>query len=182
MRKLALCLTVLCAFIAVPSYAQDQRFDQGSWEIGVGADASDLALAPFVGYFIADNLETVVHFDYSTATADRPAGFQDSDRTDLAVSADLLFNIPTGTSIVPVIGGGLSYFSQTLDYSASTVNDSDVTGIQLSGLAGLRFLVGDRAAVNVNVDAFLGQVEDNTIDLSIDVTGVGIGVSYSLFF
>jgi hypothetical protein len=182
MKNLALCLTVLFALISVPSYAQDQRFDQGSWEIGIESSASDLSLEPFVGYFIADNLEAVVHFDYSTTTTDFPTGFQDLDSTALVVTADLLFNIPTGTSIVPVIGGGLVYFSQTRDYDASTVNDSDDTGLGLRGVAGLRFLVGDRAAVNINAEAFLLQVDDNTNDLSADVTGVGIGVSYSLFF
>jgi hypothetical protein len=182
MKNLALCLTVLFALISVPSYAQDQRFDQGSWEIGIESSASDLSLEPFVGYFIADNLEAVVHFDYSTTTTDFPTGFQDLDTTNLVVSADLLFNIPTGTSIVPVIGGGLLYFSQTSDYDASTVNDSDDTGVGLSATVGVRFLVGDRASVNVAADAVFVQVEDNLADISADGTGVGIGVSYSLFF
>ena len=81
-----------------------------------------------------------------------------------------------------MIGGGLAYFSQTSDYDASTVNDSDATGVGLRGLAGLRFLVGDRASVNVTADAFFLQVENNLADISADVTGVDIAVSYSLFF
>ena len=81
-----------------------------------------------------------------------------------------------------MVGGGLLFFSQTVDYSASTVNDGDDTGVGLSAMAGLRFLVGNRAAINLTAEAFFVQAEDNLADLSVDGSGVGIGVSYSLFF
>jgi hypothetical protein len=93
MKKFILLVLI---FLFYAEYANaDDRFKAGTWDLSIGSSASDLSIIPSIGYFLLDNVEGIVHVDYSKLTYDYPPDFSDSEVTNMMVSADLIYHIPT---------------------------------------------------------------------------------------
>ena len=101
MKKLLISL-MLVVFLPVLANAED-RFKAGTWELAIGSSSIDLSINPSIGYFLLDNVEGIVHFDYAKVTIDYPSGFEDYETTSKSFSAGLAYNIPTETNIVPFL-------------------------------------------------------------------------------
>lgn len=172
-----LCAVALLVLFPAAAFA-DERFDKGSWELLVGLSAFD-GLSPAIAYFVADNVEAIVHVDYHTIEIDY--GTSGSNEEDaFEIGADFAYNFPTGGPIVPLVQGGVSY--GTVETKTASVTDTDVDLWIVDVGAGVRLLIGTNASVNLLVDYGVGNADDNLSSLSGDFTGLDVALAYSLFF
>ena len=176
---------LLSLIILIPvSVNAEERFKAGTWELSLHTSASDIDISPSIGYFILDNVEAIVHIDYSKITYDFPTGDNDVDSTNYMFEAGVLYNIPITANIepaiVPFIIGEITYFRQKEDVENSTTLDSTFDGFGIDAGLGIRFLVGKIASINTSF--MFGVADLDVDDSSVDVTGYGFDISYSLFF
>ncbi|MBI5136479.1 MAG: hypothetical protein HZA24_03975 [Nitrospirae bacterium] len=171
---------LLALFVMLPAAAfAGDRFDKGSWRVGVALDSVDSSLTPSIGYFLADNLEIAVHLDSSVATISNP-GAADDELESAEVGAVLRYSFPVGGSVVPVIGAGLASYTETEKSAGSTTSDLEGSLLMLS--AGVRFLVGEIGSVDLTLAGAGGTVDDNVAGTSHDVSVGSFSLSYSLYF
>lgn len=155
------------------------NLNQGTVELGVASDSFGFEeLSPFVGYFLTNNLEGVVHFNISNSEIDFPGTTNDSKTDSIALSANLLYNFSTGTNIVPALGGGVEFFNEE-------EGDFETDGFAFVVNAKVRFFVKDNASINLDASYLLGDVDLTSTtgaSTTIDVEEFNLGLSYSIFF
>ena len=177
-----LSLSIAVFFLLVPAAVNaDERFDKGSWELAISSNAIGLDLEPSIGYFLADNIEGIIHFDFTHRNDDLPSGFADSDMDAFFISIGVRGHLPMHEVVVPFFGGGLTYFRQEQDVAGTTVGDIDQDGFAINGEFGIRILIGERASINPSVTLFLAEIDNNLSGVSLNRTGVNFGFSFSLF-
>ena len=183
MKKIAWFLSIMAISLLIPAflYAED-RFDKGSWEIAVGSDAISLDLEPSIGYFLADNIEGIVHFDFVHRDDDLPPGFADVDTDAYFIGIEALGHLPIGAMVVPFLGVGFAYYQQEEDVAGTTVGDIDQDAFVVNGEFGIRILIGARASFNPSINVGFAEIDDNLSSVSLDRTQFGFGYSFSLFF
>lgn len=160
------------------AFATDPRFDRGSWELGIELNPN-IGLEPSIGYFIADNLSFSVHVAGNGIAFERP-GTANDEASDAEVRLDGTFNVPTGGSVVPILGLGLSSFSREEKTAGVTTYDRE--GREVHGTLGLRFLVGQIGAVNLLLRAGRATVDNNLTRATQDSGFADLALAYSLFF
>lgn len=178
MKKIVLVVLIL---IAVPIIAAAaERFPEKTWEVSFFSDSEGGAPFPFIGYFFQDNLEGVVHFGYSNIEVDAGQG-NEIETKSMFLEAGVLYNIPTSSKIVPVIGGFIQYID--MEETVGTTTD-DMSGFALEADFGVRFMVTDRSAVTPKVSILIGDLDlkSGGSSTSADLTGISLGLGYSLFF
>lgn len=185
MRRLPL-LAVLCLLVSAPAFAAemddgsgpDPRFGRGAWELSLRLEPNS-GIAPAIAYYLANNFSLVVHLGFSSIAFEN-TGAPDDELNESELAAEAVFNIPTGSEVVPFVGVGGGVFTQEIKLSGTTT--SDLEGNEVYLLGGLRFLVGTMSSINVYIDAGGTTVDDNLADTSQDGGFADLGVSYSLFF
>jgi len=174
--KTSLLAALLVLFGISAVHAQEEALKKETVELGVASSALDGALSPFIGYFFSDYVEGIIHVNRTSLEINLPDTGNDVDVRAVSVSADLVFNFPTNSRFVPLLGIGVFY-------SKVNENDitSDITGMDLT--AGFRYFFAERASVNIIAStAFLDTDVTNGSTISGDVEGTSIGLAYSIFF
>ncbi|NKE70466.1 porin family protein [Nitrospiraceae bacterium HYJII51-Mn-bac16s-1-B09] len=176
MKKLALAV-LLVVFGISNVYAQEAALKKETIEIGIFSDAIEGDLVPFIGYFVSDNLELALHFNFVHAEIDLPGVADDIEQDSFIVSFDVLSNLPTGTRFVPVVGAGVNFSRDEIEDETTETVGFDLT-------AGVRYFIAERGAVTL-----FGQYEFADIDFSDDIgtitadgTAYAVGLLYSIFF
>ena len=178
MKKILISMAVI--FILMPIFANaGDRFNAGTWELAIGSSASDLSISPIIGYFLLDNVEGIVHFNYDKTTFDYLSEDFEADTTSMWFSAGLAYNIPTKTNIVPFVTGELVYYTTDTDVKDSSILDTSSDAVGIDAGFGLRFLIGNSASINASID--FGVFDIDVDDTNVDTTGYNLGISYSLF-
>lgn len=174
-------LSIAVFFLIPVAVNANERFEKGSWELAIGSSAISLDLEPSIGYFLADNIEGIIHFNFSHLNIDNPSG-NDSDLDAFFISIGLLAHLPIDGVFVPFLGGSLTYFRQKRDIEGTTLGDVDQDGVGLDGQLGVRILIGERASINPNITLSVLEIDDNLTGSSVNATGFSFGISFSLFF
>jgi len=176
MRILA--AVVMCALFVPSVVCAEERFDRGSFRISLGIDSAAGDLSPDIAYFVANNLELVVHFDAQSLKIENTSGPDDELKTT-ALGAAMFYDFRTNSSMVPFLGVGLVGYHTEVVTAGVKTNDTDE--VQLSLAAGLRFLLGERGSVDLTLTGTGGSLEDNLSSASVDFSHGQVGISYSLF-
>ncbi len=165
---------LLVLLFPILAQAADDRFKQGTWEIAIGF-GSVAGVEPFVGYFLADNLEGILHFDYVHENLSNNGTTQKSD--SVGVGGAAYYNLQTGTMVVPFFGPDVSYFNS---HSSGYKNDS----VQLTGDVGVRLLVGQRASVDIAGTGGYEWFSYSAGGFTSRFSGwlAGVKLAYSIFF
>lgn len=170
---------VFCAVLLPGLAFADDRFDRGSWRVGVGLDSSAGTLIPDIAYFLANNLEFIAHLDSSALTIEN-TGAPDSEVNSSGFGVSLAYDFDNASIVVPFLGGGLVYFHDEVKSAGTTTLDLDQTGIALFG--GIHFLVGQMGSIDVTLTGTGGSLDDNLTSTSNDYSTGEFGVAYSLYF
>lgn len=172
-------VAVLLCLLALPgtALAEASRFDRGSWELGIELNPN-VGLEPSIGYFVADNLSIAVHVAGRGISYDN-VSLPDDEQSDGEVRLDAAYNFPTGGSVVPFLGFGLSSFNEKIKQAGVTQIDKE--GREAHLLLGVRFLVGRIGAVNLLLRAGRATVDDNLNRTSQDSGFAHLALAYSLF-
>lgn len=164
---------LLVILFPVMAHAADDRFKQGAWELAIGLGSA--GVSPFVGYFLVDNLEGILHLNYVHSDSSSGGFTQKSD--SVGVGGAAYYNLQTGTMAVPFFGPDVSY-----RYYSNSGYRSD--SVFLTGDLGVRLLVGRQASVDLTgtggYEWFSGTGGGFTYRATEWTAGVML--AYSIFF
>ncbi|GEM_PF-3471926 len=161
---------------------KENRFQKGTWEIAIGSDSGDLSLEPTIGYFVTDYIEAILHLDFNHLEDELSPGSGSADIDTFSISRGPTFNLPTGLpTLAWLMGIEGVYFSQKLDVAGSTIQDEEQQGFGITFNTGPRFLIGERASLNGVLGFSFLQIDDNDANITVDRTGINLGISFSIF-
>jgi hypothetical protein len=172
-------VSIFCALLLPAVAFADDRFDRGSWRVAVGLDSGSGTLAPDIAYFLANDLEFVVHLD-SQALRIKNSGSPDSEANASGFGASLAYDFQTASIVTPFLGGGFIYYHDDASAAGTKLTDADQTGIALFG--GVRFLVGPKGSIDLTLTGEGGTLKDNIASTSNDFSYGEFGVAYSVYF
>jgi hypothetical protein len=177
-KEIALIIAVVgLLFVADRSMAQEGMHG-GAVELGVASSASSLSFEPFIGYFLTNNLEGVVLFDFRNRQTSSDNTSLENDQDVFLISAGLVYNFSTGTKIVPAFSGSVTYYDRA-------ANGTEIKALQFELGAMVRFFVRDTVSVNLTGGLIFGNfdAEDplGNTDQG-DLQSQALGISYSIFF
>jgi len=164
---------LLVILLPVMAWADDDRFKQGTWELAIGLGSA--GVSPFVGYFLADNVEGILHFNYIHNDSSSGGFTQKSDSVGVGGAAH--YNLQTGTMAVPFFGPDVSY-----RYFTTSGFRSD--SISVTGDLGVRLLVGKQASVDLTGSGGYEWFSSSGSGLGSHATEwtAGVMLAYSIFF
>ena len=178
MKKAFLIVLVIAGlFLVTPSSHAQEGMKRGAIELGVLSDSIDGGLSPFAGYFITDELEAMLHFNFTHAEVDLPGTTGDSEEDAVLIGATLIYNLPTGTRFVPLAGAGISYLRDEIDG-----DKTDLIAMDLS--VGVRYFVSEHGAISLLGEFGFGDADftSGSDSVSGDITTFDVGLAYSIFF
>ncbi|MEO5657173.1 MAG: hypothetical protein ABIO65_07605 [Nitrospiria bacterium] len=169
--------------LAVPAFAESPR-EQGGWELRLSSDTVN-DFTPQIAYYLADNLSAVLHIAYDNIEAKIGTASDETKEFDFGVGLELNFGT-SASRVVPFVGASLAYvrFEET-DTTVFPTERTEISGPAFGLEGGLKFMVGERASVNVSALYSTGtfsQEFDGVAAADLELTRVGARLGYSLYF